>query len=121
MINKTKFVEIINRLKDYYDLQNKIDSLFRDSIENVECDFMNAGSICIGHESVVVELLKNIFEDYSDLIPWWIYEYDYGRSFKMGDITEQNGEEIDLTTAEKLYDYLIKNMEESKNENVHNV
>ena len=114
MINKTKFVEIINRLRDYNDLQSKINNLFKDSIENIEYDFMNAGSICVGHESVVVELLKNIFEDYGETISWWIYECDYGRSFKMGDITEQDGKEIDLTTAEKLYDYLIKNMEENK-------
>ena len=112
MITKTRFVEIINRLRGYYDLQSKIDSLFKDSIENTEYDFMNAGSICVGHESVVIELLTDIFKDVGEVISWWVYECDYGRSFKIGYITEADGEEIDLSTAEKLYDYLIKNMEE---------
>lgn len=110
MISKKKFVEIIGRLRDYNDLQDKIQDLFRDNIDNREHDFMNAGSICIGHESVVVELLKDMFNVKDDLISWWLYECNYGRDFSLGDL-EDNGVEIDLSTPEKLYDYLIKNME----------
>lgn len=110
MISKKKFVEIINRLKDYNDLQDKIQNLFRDNIDNREHDFMNAGSICVSHESIVVELLKDMFNVKDDLISWWLYECNYGRDFSLGDL-EDNGVEIDLSTPEKLYDYLIKNME----------
>ena len=106
MITKQEFVDIINRLKDYNDLQNKIDKLFEENIDNREMDFMNAGSICIGHETIVVKLLENMFND-KDTISWWIYECNYGRDFSLGDL-EVDGVEIDLTTAEKLYDYLIK-------------
>ena len=62
LINKNKFVEIINRLKNYNDLKDKIDNLFRELVDNKEQDFCNAGSICIGHESVVVNLLEKMFE-----------------------------------------------------------
>ena len=110
MISKEKFVEIIERLRNYNDLQDKIDDLFKENIENRENDFCNAGSICIGHESVVVELLKDMFNVKDDLISWWLYECNYGRDFSLGDL-EDNGVEIDLSTPEKLYDYLIKNME----------
>ena len=109
IISKEKFVEIINRLRDYNDLQDKIDDLFKENIDNKEADFMNAGSICIGHETIVVKLLENIFND-KDTISWWIYECNYGRDFSLGDL-EVDGIEIDLSTAEKLYDYLIKEME----------
>lgn len=109
IISKEKFVEIINRLKNYNELQDKIDNLFKDNIENRERDFINAGSICIGHESVVIELLENMFDD-KDTISWWIYECNYGRDFSLGDL-EVDGIEIDLSTAEKLYDYLIKEAE----------
>ncbi len=109
MIDKKTFVKIINRLRDYNDLQDKIQDLFRDNIDNQEMDFMNAGSICVGHETIVVELLENMFND-KDIISWWLYENYYGRDFKLGNITV-NGEDIDLTTPEKLYDYLIKEME----------
>lgn len=109
MITKKEFVEIIDRLRNYNDLKDKINDLFQDLIDNKEQDFCNAGSICIGHETIVVELLKNIFND-KDTISWWLYECNYGRDFSLGGL-EVNGIEIDLSTAEKLYDYLVDNME----------
>lgn len=109
IISKGKFVEIMNRLKNYNDLQNQIDDLFKDNIENRERDFMNAGSICIGHESVVVYLLEKIFD--TDMISYFIYELDYGEKYKAGCVLDENMNEIDLSTAEKMYDYLVKSME----------
>lgn len=109
IISKEKFVEIINRLKNYKELQDKIDELFKDNIDNRENDFINAASICIGHESVVVELLENMFN--SDMISYWIYELDYGREYKDGHVQDGEGNNIDISTAEKLYDYLIKEAE----------
>lgn len=110
IISKEKFVEIINRLKNYKELQDKIDELFKDNIDNKEMDFMNARSICIGHESVVVELLENMFN--TDMISYWIYELDYGREYKDGYVQDGEGNNIDISTVEKLYDYLIKEAEE---------
>ena len=109
MISKEKFVEIINRLRDYNDLQNKIDDLFKDNIDNRERDFINAGSICIGHESVVVYLLENMFD--TDMIGYFIYELDYGKKYKAGCVLDENMNEIDLSTAEKMYDYLVQDIE----------
>lgn len=109
IISKEKFVEIINRLKNYNELQDKIDNLFKDNIENRERDFINAGSICIGHESVVVYLLEKIFD--TDMISYFIYELDYGKKYKAGCVLDENMNEIDLSTAEKMYDYLVQDIE----------
>ena len=109
MISKDKFVEIINRLKNYNDLQNKINDLFRDNIDNKEMDFMNACSICIGHESVVVYLLERMFD--TDMISYFIYELEYGEKYEKGCVLDANMSEIDLSTAEKLYDYLVQDLE----------
>lgn len=109
MISKEKFVEIINRLKSYNELQDKIAELFKDNIDNKERDFINAGSICIGHENVVVYLLERMFD--TDMISYFIYELDYGEKYKKGCVLDENMNEIDLSTAEKLYDYLIKSLE----------
>lgn len=115
MITRQEFVKIINRLRDYNDLQDKIQDLFRDNIDNQEMDFMNAGSICVGHETIVVKLLENMFNDRGNWISWWLYEQDYGRSVSIDDVFDEEIEKfIDLTTPEKLYDYLIKEMEEKK-------
>lgn len=111
MISKKEFCRIINRLRNYDDLQKKINNLFDDWIDNRENDFCNAGSICIGHETVVVDLLKDIFQDDTDLLGWWLYELDYGRAFTIGAIVEEDGSKPDLTTPEKLYDYLVRGME----------
>ena len=109
MISKEKFVEIINRLKNYNELQNKINDLFKENIDNKEMDFMNARSICIGHESVVVYLLERMFD--TDMISYFIYELDYGEKYKEGCVLDENMNEIDLSTAEKMYDYLVKSLE----------
>ena len=109
MISKEKFVEIINRLKKYNELQNDINELFNESIDNKEMDFMNAGSICIGHESVVVYLLERMFD--TDMISYFIYELNYGEKYKAGCVLDENMDEIDLSTAEKMYDYLVKSLE----------
>lgn len=109
IISKEKFVEIINRLRDYNDLQDKIDDLFKEYIDNKEADFMNAGSICIGHESVVIYLLEKMFD--TDSISYFIYELKYGEKYEKGCVVDENMNEIDLSTAEKLYDYLIKSLE----------
>ena len=109
IISKEKFVEIINRIKNYNELQDKIDDLFKDNIENRERDFMNAGSICIGHESIVVYLLERMFD--TDMISYFIYELDYGKKYKAGYVLDENMNEIDLSTPEKLYDYLVQDIE----------
>lgn len=67
------------------------------------------GSIMICHEDIVIKLLENMFHD-GDTISWWIYDLDYGTKYEDGCITENDGTIIDLSTPEKLYDYLIKNI-----------
>lgn len=109
MISKEKFVEIINRLKSYDELQNKINDLFKENIDNKEMDFMNAGSICIGHESIVVYLLERMFD--TDMISYFIYELEYGEKYEKGCVLDVNMTEIDLSTAEKMYDYLVQDIE----------
>lgn len=114
LISKNDFIEIINRLQNYTKLQDQINNLFDGYIDNKEQDFCNAGSVCIGHESVVVKLLENMFE--TDLISWWIYEMNYGKNFKEGYLKE-NENNIDVSTVDKLYDVLIKDMEREKKTN----
>lgn len=116
MITKEQFVKIINRLRDYNDLQDKIQDLFRENIDNREMDFMNAGSICIGHETIVVQLLENMFND-KDTLSYWLYELDYGRKYTKGCFTDENDKEIDISTASYLYNYLFTRNLEKEREN----
>ena len=49
-------------------------------------------------------------EDQGEDISYFIYELDYGRDYEEGCITDQDGNNIDFSTAEKLYDYLNSNI-----------
>lgn len=109
MIHKEKFVEIINRLKNTDDTVNKVNKIFKNTVDSNMSDFMNAASLMICHEDIVVILLENMFND-KDTLGWWLYEKNYGRDFKIGDFKD-NDRKIDLTTPEKLYDYLVQKTE----------
>lgn len=111
IIDQLKFVQVLNRLKNYSELQIQIEGLFDDFIDNVENDFNNSGGICIGHESVVIDLLEAMFE--TDLISWWVYELNYGQDYKEGCLME-NDINIDVSTPGKLYDVLVNDLKRKK-------
>ena len=109
MITKEQFVEIINRLKEVNDFVYETNDRARGLSDAIISDFFNASSLSISHEDIVVKLLENMFDD-KDIIGWWLYELDYGRKFEMGDFKDEDGIEIDVSTPEKLYDYLVESM-----------
>ena len=112
IISKELFVSIIDELKEVNDFVSETNVRARKLNDSLISDFFDADSIVIHHDSLVVLLLQKIFDD-EGTIDWWIFEKDFGRSFQMGDILEEieNGafEDIDLRSAEKLYDYLVRN------------
>ena len=107
MISKQEFIEIIDKLREVNDFVDEVNSKARKLNEAIISDFFNAASLSISHENLLVRLLENMFND-KDIISWWLYELDYGRKFKNGYLTDENGIDIDVSTADKLYDYLIK-------------
>ena len=108
MITKEQFVTIINRLKETDEMVDKINNIIRNSTDSIISDFTNAGSIMICHEDIVLQLLENMFNN-TDTISWWLYEKDYGRDIRMK-MWDEKGNEIDVSTPEKLYDYLVESM-----------
>ena len=113
LISKEAFCDIINKLRKANDFVNEVNTKARELDNAIESDFFNASSLSISFETDVVYLLDLMFDDYENdnVLSWWIYEKDYGRR---KDIKMWDGEsnEIDLSTPEKLYDYLVKEMEE---------
>ena len=109
MISKNKFEGIINALKEAHELQDKVDELMRNAKDNIENDFMNAASLMINHEGIVIELLSDMFDDKAEWIAWFVYDTNFGE-----DHTEiydsENNVVADLKTARELYDYLIDEM-----------
>lgn len=109
-MTKENFCKIINKLKTASDVQNQVNEIYRNSRENIDNDFMNAAALQINHESIVVELLKEIMHDKGDDISYFVYGLDYGREWTPDSII-CDGESIDISTPERLYDYLVKEMD----------
>ena len=107
-LSKEEFVEIMNRLRDSSDLVDKVDELFRNSRDNVECDFCNGAGLQISHEGIVVKLLRKLMRDLDEDIDYFIYELDYGRKYKPGMIVDEHERDIDFSSAERLYEYLTR-------------
>ncbi len=106
-LTKQEFVDILNRLREAAELVDKVEELFRDSRDNLECDFCNGAGLQISHEGIVVKLLEKLMQDHVGNISYFIYELDYGREYQEGCISDKN-DNIDFSTSEKLYDYLMK-------------
>ena len=106
-LDKSEFVRIISRLRESYELVDKVNELFRNSRDNVESDFCNGAGLQISHESIVVNLLEKIMRDHWEDISYFIYELDYGKKYRPGMVKGPDGD-IDLSTLEALYDYLVR-------------
>ena len=115
MITKKEFVDIINKLKQVNDFVEETNNNAKKLHDAIVSDFFNASSLMISHEEIVVKLLREIFKlQDDDTLTWWLYEKEYGRKFKIGDFSV-NDVAIDLTTSEKLYDYLLSEYKKGEN------
>ena len=105
-LTKQEFVDIIDRLREATELVDKVNELFYNSKENLECDFCNGAGLQLSHEGIVVKLLEKLMHDSFRNISYFIYELDYGREYHEGCMSGKNGN-VDISTPEKLYDFLM--------------
>lgn len=99
-ITKEEFCKIIDRLQKSWDKQNQI----IDALGAV----IDTGDV----SDMVVDLLNKLMELESDElfgsdIGYFCWELDFGRKWTPDSIQDINGNPIDISTSEKLYDYLI--------------
>ena len=108
MINKEEFVDILNKLKESQDRTDKI----CDGLEHL-LDGRPIMTVDYPLIKIITDLLEGIFEDTEEWIQYWLWELDYGKAFKMGDVT-MDGKDIDISGPDKLYEFLIDNMKEKR-------
>ena len=51
-----------------------------------------------------------MFKDDDDIIGTYCFEMEYGKDYKPSYLKDEGGNEIDFSTPEKLYDYLVGEM-----------
>ena len=61
----------------------------------------------------VIDLLSHLVNPWhpdlaKDDLEYFCYEIDFGRGYEVGSVTGANGEIIDFSSAEKLYDYFVE-------------
>lgn len=104
-ISKEDFVETINKLQECWDRENKI----HDALE--VCDIYFEDNSADYLYSTTIHLLELLTNDpandiYGSDISYFCWELNFGREYKPGMITDNEGKDIDFSSAEKLYDYL---------------
>lgn len=107
VISKEKFVDILvflqNQDKRFEKLSNITDTLAPGFHTN---PFFN-----LSYNEKIISILDEMFgfkngED--SMIAYFIYELDYGKKSADTPILAPDGSPIDLSSADKLYDFLIK-------------
>ena len=109
MFTKEEFVGAIKILQNVDEWDNK---LYDAGIQ------LHDGCPLYEMLSEYVHMLEHMFEVEDEWISWWCWETDYGRDPQMTTVYEGEDEErnkVILDSAEKLYDFLIRNMESDKN------
>ena len=121
-ISKEKFLGIINQLQTCWDVDLAVHKMGYDHLLNIELDTFALGAI-------VVELLTALLEKNYDILGeeffgdifFFCFELDFGRKWEPGVVTEndeKNGNviDIDFSSAEKLWDYLMETYWSKKDE-----
>ena len=106
-MDKKTFCQILKTLENADNFHDKIsNACFEYSTQ--ACTDVTIFGLGLGLEDTIVKLLAEIMGDTSDDISYFCWELDYGTKWEPGMITDQNGADVDFSTAEKLYDYLTR-------------
>lgn len=108
VLSKVEFVTIIDSLEEINKLKYAVKSSLNSIAANfkVECyDPIFSNAI---HETMILNILKRMFNDKTDDIEYFVYELDYGHKFEGGYTIDSI--EVPLSNARELYDLLVSKM-----------
>ena len=109
-LSKEEFVKVIGKLQECIDFENGVTELFYTY-------GLQAPEFPLPYDAMV-DTLNTMFDldldtNWGSDIDYFCIELDFGRKYKPG-MVKENGNEIDLSTAEKLYDYITSESYSSK-------
>lgn len=102
-----EFNYYISRLKEVQDFDNELGELSRKYSNLLYDNYL----VPVVLADDYIRLLEIVLGIHDELISWWIYETEYGKNFKIGDLEDPNAIEPelktpDLSTTEKLFEYI---------------
>jgi len=103
MLTKELFIKCIKQIQEHDIKVQKFSS-------SLEIVFDSRPMYTADHEIVgaLIDLLEANLNDTDASVAYFIYDLDFGKKHKAGSITDKNGNDIDFSTAELVYDYLIE-------------
>ena len=108
-MSKESFCKVMDNYKSMFNFTDEMNDLF----DKYKMDGNIYPPMCT---ETVIDLLEFIFNDKNQWISYWIFELDFGKDYEDGYVKDEHGEVIPLKTTEDLYDLLVRNMKESKEE-----
>ena len=108
ILTKEEFCKVIDQLQKAWDAESQIDKIARD----LGSDFLSVDLTYLGGPLTTV--LDKMFNSETEDVYYFCYELNFGREYKPGSVKDPDGTDVDFSTAEKLYDYLIKHMEDGE-------
>ena len=108
-MSKESFCKVMDDYKSMWNFTDEMNDLFR----KYKSDGEVYPPMCT---ETVIDLLEFIFNDVDEWIQYWTLELEFGERYEDGDVQDKDGNNISLKTSENLYDLLVRNMKESKEE-----
>ena len=109
IMSKESFCKVMDDYKSMWNFTDDLNDLFR----KYKSDGEVYPPMCT---ETVIDLLEFIFNDVDEWIQYWTLELEFGERYEDGDVQDKDGNNISLKTSENLYDLLVRNMKESKEE-----
>ena len=105
-MNKELFVSTINSIKKQIEIDRKNSSMLQEMFpdDSIYCGYNNSELF-----NALNKILKESMKDEYDWIDYFMYELDFGEKYYDGCVLDKDKSIINLSTAENLYEFLIKN------------
>ena len=105
-MNKELFIDTINSIQKQIEIDRKNSSMLQEMFpdDSIYCGYNNSELF-----NALNKTLKESMKDEYDWIDYFMYELDFGKKYYDGCVLDKDKSIIDLSTAENLYEFLIKN------------
>lgn len=103
MLTFEEFNNYIKRIKKQIECEDSLDK----ALQEMSPDFGGFFNAAI---NISIDLLKKVMNDKNEWIDYYIYEADWGKTFK--EVYESDGTPIPLETIEDLYNIIIDSNKE---------
>lgn len=112
-MKKEKLKKYLESIKKITEQESKLDDVLRE----ISPDFGGySNELAI---DTLLNMMKDLAKDESEWIDYFIFELDWGKSYKDGMVTDENGENIPLATIDDVLNIIEKeNKEDVENTGV---